>query len=58
MWPDRISNPGPLAYESGDLPTALRGRAGSQQSFSLRNDKKKFSNRNETGGKTQFLHSL
>ena len=25
MWPDRISNPGPLTYESGALPTALRG---------------------------------
>ena len=27
MWPDRISNPGPLTYESGALPTALHGRA-------------------------------
>ena len=27
MWPDRVSNPGPLTYESGDLPTALRGPA-------------------------------
>ena len=27
MWPDRISNPGPLTYESGALPTALRGPA-------------------------------
>ena len=27
MWPDRISNPGPLTYESGALTTALRGRA-------------------------------
>ena len=25
MWPDRVSNPGPLTYESGALPTALRG---------------------------------
>ena len=23
MWPDQISNPGPLTYESGALPTAL-----------------------------------
>ena len=23
MWPDRVSNPGPLAFESGALPTAL-----------------------------------
>ena len=24
MWPDRVSTPGPLTYESGALPTALR----------------------------------
>ena len=24
MWPDRVSNPGPLTYESGALPTKLR----------------------------------
>ena len=23
MWPDRVSNPGPLTYESGAQPTAL-----------------------------------
>ena len=27
MLPDRVSNPGPLTYESGDLPIALRGLA-------------------------------
>ena len=27
MWPDRLSNPGPLTYESGALPTALHGPA-------------------------------
>ena len=27
MWPDRVSNPGPLTYESGALLTALRGLA-------------------------------
>ena len=27
MSPDRVSNPGPLTYESGTLPTALRGLA-------------------------------
>ena len=27
MWPDRVPNPGPLTYESGALPTALRGPA-------------------------------
>ena len=26
MWPDWVSNPGPLTYESGALPTALPGR--------------------------------
>ena len=25
MLPDRVSNPGPLTYESGSLPIALRG---------------------------------
>ena len=28
MLPDRVSNPGPLAYESGALPIALRDPAG------------------------------
>ena len=27
MWPDRVSNPGPLTCESGALPIALRGLA-------------------------------
>ena len=27
MFPDRVSNPGPLTYESGALPNALRGPA-------------------------------
>ena len=27
MWPDRVSNPGPLTYESDAQPTALRGPA-------------------------------
>ena len=27
MWPDRVPNPGPLTYESGALPIALRGPA-------------------------------
>ena len=40
MLPDRVSNPGPLTYESGALPIALRGPAFSkglsaQISFSL-----------------------
>ena len=27
MWPDQVSNQGPLTYESGALPTALCGPA-------------------------------
>ena len=27
MWPDRVSNSGPLDLESDALPTALRGPA-------------------------------
>ena len=27
MWPDWVSNPGPLTYKSGALPTALHGLA-------------------------------
>ena len=27
MWPDWVSNPGPLTYESGALPTAICGPA-------------------------------
>ena len=27
MWPDQVSNPGPLTYESGALMTVLRGPA-------------------------------
>ena len=30
MLPDRVSNPGPLTYESGALPIALRGPAPSE----------------------------
>ena len=30
MLPDRVSNPGPLTYESGALPIALRGPASLQ----------------------------
>ena len=33
MLPDRVSNPGPLTYESGALPIALRGPASDQITF-------------------------
>ena len=32
MLPDRVSKPGPLTYESGALPIALRGPAAVQSS--------------------------
>ena len=35
MWPDRVSNPGPLAYDSGALPIALRGPAAHLDTFIL-----------------------
>ena len=35
MLPDRVSNPGPLTYESGALPTALRGPASAKDSSTL-----------------------
>ena len=35
MWPDRVSNQGLLTYESGALPTALRGPAMPQLGESL-----------------------
>ena len=31
MLPDRVSNPGPLTYESDALPIALRGPAGGKK---------------------------
>ena len=36
MWLDRVSNPGPLALESNELPAALHGLA--DQSFLFEND--------------------
>ena len=35
MLPDWASNPGPLTYESGALPIALRGQAETTPSFSF-----------------------
>ena len=35
MLPDRVSNPGPLTYESGALPIALRGPAAKRNSCML-----------------------
>ena len=38
MWPDQVSNPGPLTYESGALPNALRGPAQVQSNFNGSNN--------------------
>ena len=38
MWPDRESNPGPLALESDAFPTALRGPAKSLFKKTFRDD--------------------
>ena len=35
MLPDRVSNPGPLTYESGALPIVLRGPAGFERRWLL-----------------------
>ena len=35
MLPDRVSNPGPLPYESGALQIALRGPAANDRYLSL-----------------------
>ena len=35
MWPDRVSNPGPLTYESGALLIALRGPAPTLYKYSF-----------------------
>ena len=40
MWPDRVTNPGPLVLESDALRTALRGSA---KLLHRRHDHKKYS---------------
>ena len=36
MLPDRVSNPGPLTYEPGALPIALRGPARQAELIQIR----------------------
>ena len=45
MWPDRVSNPGPLTYESGALSTALRGPAKKEKKKEKKKQTKKKENR-------------
>ena len=42
MLPDRVSNPGPLTYESGALPIALRGPCKGDQICDSQNRNKLF----------------
>ena len=51
MLPDRVSNPGPLTYESGDLPIALRGRAIVKTTDSMKLHTENPSTVNFNGGK-------
>ena len=46
MLPDRVSNPGPLTYESGALPIALRGPAEGRKEHTRKQDAQE---RKETG---------
>ena len=39
MLPDQVLNPGPLTYESGALPIALRGPAGAKETHQLNHDR-------------------
>ena len=41
MLPDRVSNPGPLTYESGALPIALRGPAFPNSTTQFRTERPK-----------------
>ena len=52
MLPDRVLNPGPLTYESGELPIALRGPADSKREGTDQELTLSFSTYNGTPSKT------
>ena len=52
MLPDRVSNPGPLTYESGALPIALRSPASDMV------NSHKFSEKNCKILKTKLVRSI
>ena len=54
MLPDRVSNPGPLTYESGALPIALRGPARSLMKFRILASFITSRQLSELMGKTEF----
>ena len=49
MWPDRVSSPGPLTYESDALPTALRVPALNETNVSAWYDFKSMPGKKSTG---------
>ena len=68
MLPDRVSHPGPLTYESGALPIALRGPACSHgilfslnifyfQNCTLQHINNTITQRNRIGTKAYSLYS-
>ena len=55
MLPDRVSNPGPLTYESGALPIALRGPA---IAAPMARSQPLLSARNRYGPRETFKHKM
>ena len=49
MLPDQVSNPGPLTYESGALPIALRGPAEKERGPNIGKNKQELSEDNGGG---------
>ena len=56
MWPDWLSNPGPLTYEPGALPAALRGPAPLRVNTPLRREAKKNKRAMMTLGRSPEYH--
>ena len=62
MLPDRVSNPGPLTYESGALPIALRGPAfikalnGNPNTCLLKIEKQTFRALIDYGAEVSLMH--
>ena len=58
MLPDRVSNPGPLTYESGALPIALRGPAPDRVMESLKGFQFLLSHTSDWSIRSAFFHRL
>ena len=57
MWPDRVSNPRPLTYESGALSTALRGPA-SEEWTDGQTDRDGWTDKRTDGHRTNAIYPL